>query len=67
MRSNGRIPVGLPCLAEPFAQRQIPSDETVGQQVKASFLASDRTYGARRVWETFWQTASNAACTRSSG
>ena len=26
------------------------SDETVGQQVKASFLASDRTYGARRVW-----------------
>jgi len=27
-----------------------PSDETVGQQIKASFLASDRTYGARRVW-----------------
>src|SRR3569832_1845106 len=26
------------------------SDETVGQQIKASFLASDRTYGARRVW-----------------
>jgi putative transposase len=26
------------------------SDETVGQQVKASFVASDRTYGARRVW-----------------
>jgi putative transposase len=26
------------------------SDEAVGQQVKASFLASDRTYGARRVW-----------------
>lgn len=25
-------------------------DETVGRQVKASFLASDRTYGARRVW-----------------
>ena len=24
-------------------------DETVGQQGKASFLASDRTYGARRV------------------
>ena len=23
MRSNGRIPVGLPCLAEPIAQRQI--------------------------------------------
>ena len=27
------------------------SDETVGRQVKASFLASDRTYGARRVWK----------------
>ncbi|UPJ55227.1 IS3 family transposase [Bradyrhizobium sp. 192] len=26
------------------------SDETVGQRVKASFVASDRTYGARRVW-----------------
>src|SRR4051794_25085750 len=26
------------------------SDEAVSQQVKASFLVSDRTYGARRVW-----------------
>lgn len=26
------------------------TDEAVGQQVKASFIASDRTYGARRVW-----------------
>ncbi len=26
------------------------SDDAVGRQVKASFLASDRTYGARRVW-----------------
>ena len=26
------------------------SDEALGTQVKASFLASDRTYGARRVW-----------------
>ena len=26
------------------------SDNAVGQHVKASFLASDRTYGARRVW-----------------
>ena len=24
MRCNGRVPVGLPCLAEPIAQRQIP-------------------------------------------
>jgi len=26
------------------------SDEAVGAKVRASFLASDRTYGARRVW-----------------
>jgi putative transposase len=26
------------------------SDEALGGQVKASFVASDRTYGARRVW-----------------
>jgi putative transposase len=26
------------------------SDEADSRQVKASFLASDRTYGARRVW-----------------
>lgn len=26
------------------------SDELLGERVKASFLASDRTYGARRVW-----------------
>jgi len=26
------------------------SEEALGQRVKASFVASDRTYGARRVW-----------------
>jgi len=26
------------------------SDEAIGARVRASFLASDRTYGARRVW-----------------
>ena len=26
------------------------SDEALGRRVKASFVASDRTYGARRVW-----------------
>ena len=26
------------------------SDEAVGQWVKANFVASDRTYGVRRVW-----------------
>ena len=50
MRCAGRIPVGLPCLAEPISQRQIQSDEAFGQRVKASYITSDRTYGARRVW-----------------
>ena len=26
------------------------SDEVIGSEVRSSFLASDRTYGARRVW-----------------
>jgi len=30
--------------------RHSRSDEDLGAQVRASFLASDRTYGARRIW-----------------
>src|SRR3984893_10081269 len=30
--------------------RRNRSDEDIGPKVRASFLASDRTYGARRVW-----------------
>ena len=30
--------------------RSSRSDEELGTKVRASFLASDRTYGARRVW-----------------
>jgi len=30
--------------------RRSRSDEELGSKVRASFLASDRTYGARRVW-----------------
>jgi len=36
-------------LTRPRSQR-CRSDEDVGAKVRASFLASDRTYGARRVW-----------------
>jgi putative transposase len=36
------------------------SDEAVGRQVKASFLASGRTYGARRVWRDM--LAEGVAC-----
>ena len=36
-------------LGRPPSERS-KSDEIVGAKVRASFLASDRTYGARRVW-----------------
>ena len=36
-------------LARPPSKRA-RTDEEVGARVRASFLASDRTYGARRVW-----------------
>ena len=36
-------------LTRPRSQRN-RSDEDVGAKVRASFLSSDRTYGARRVW-----------------
>ena len=36
-------------LTRPRSQRS-RSDEELGAKIRASFLASDRTYGARRVW-----------------
>ena len=36
-------------LTRPRSQRS-RSDEELGARVRTSFLASDRTYGARRVW-----------------
>src|SRR4051795_9526498 len=36
-------------LTRPRSQRSRDNDE-LGAKVRASFLASDRTYGARRVW-----------------
>ena len=36
-------------LARPRCRRSL-EDETLGQQVRLSFVDSDRTYGARRVW-----------------
>ena len=36
-------------LTRPRSQRS-RSDEELGAKARASFLASDRTYGARRVW-----------------
>jgi putative transposase len=42
----------------PSARSQ--SDEAFGQRVKASFITSDRTYGARRVWRDL--LAEGVAC-----
>jgi transposase InsO family protein len=39
----------LPQLTRPRSQRS-RSDEELSAKVRASFLASGRTYGARRVW-----------------
>ena len=36
------------------------SDEVLGAKVRASFMASDRTYGARRVWHDV--LAEGASC-----
>lgn len=61
-KHRGIWPVGLMCealgvsrsgfyawLTRPCSLRS-KSDEELGAKVRASFLASDRTYGARRVW-----------------
>ena len=37
-------------LTRPRSQRS-RSDEELGAKVRTSFVASDRTYGARRVWK----------------
>src|SRR5262249_60182506 len=37
-------------LTRPRSQRS-RSDEELGAKVRTSFLSSDRTYGARRVWK----------------
>jgi putative transposase len=43
------------------------SDEAVGRQVKASFMASDRTTPHGGSGATCWQKSSNAVCTGSNG
>ena len=61
-KHRGSWPVNLMCealgvsrsgfyawLVRPRSQRSL-SDERLGAQVRQSFLGSDRTYGARRIW-----------------
>lgn len=61
-KHRGAWPVNLMCealgvsrsgyyawLVRPRSHRRL-DDEVLGGQVRNSFVASDRTYGARRVW-----------------
>ena len=49
-KHRGIWPVGWLCEALGVSRGGCRSDEELGVKVRASFLASDRTYGARRVW-----------------
>ena len=61
-KHRGIWPVGMTCGALDVSRsgfyawlRREPSqhsrdDQRIGMQVRQSFFASDRTYGARRVW-----------------
>ena len=46
--------------------RRSRSEEELGAKVRSSFLASDRTDGARRVWHDLWLKVWHVACTGSS-
>ena len=52
-------------LTRPRSQRSC-TDEALSEKVRASFLASDRTYGARRVWRDLLAEGCRAVCTGSS-
>ena len=41
----------LLCVADTAPQPRSRDDDELGAKVRASFLGSDRTYGARRVWK----------------
>ena len=59
--------VVLAWLTRPRSQRS-RSDEELGAKVRASFVASDRTYGARRVWKDMpWRKGCRAGCIGLSG
>lgn len=45
-----RLPLRLPRLAHPIPSQRVRDDEALLAKVRTSFVGSDRTYGARRVW-----------------
>ena len=50
MRGAWCLSIRLPCLAYTRSQHSCMVNDTLMHKVKASFVASARTYGARRVW-----------------
>ncbi len=52
-------------LTRPCSQRS-RSDEELSAKVRSSFLASDRTYGARRVWHDMLAEGCRVDCIGSS-
>jgi len=53
-------------LADAAPSRRARSDEAISATVRTSFVQSDRTYGARRVWRDVSAQVSPAACIGSS-
>ena len=54
------------CPADRPRSQRSRDDEELGAKVRASFLASDRTYGARRVWRPSCRRVSHVVCIGSS-
>ena len=52
-------------LSRPRSQHSL-DDEAIGREVRLSFLDSDRTYGARRVWRDVLEPVMPVGCTGSS-
>ncbi len=50
LRKAGCLSIRVKWLTDPLTKPVLTDDELVGAKVYASFKASDRTYGGRRVW-----------------
>ena len=50
LRSAGRLAVGFHAWLNRTPSKRTRDDEEIGARVRASFIRSARTHGARRVW-----------------
>lgn len=65
MRCAGVSRSGFHAWLNRSASARSRSDEELDGKVKASFMASDRTYGARRVWRDLLADGRIVASTKS--